>query len=166
MKKAGLWPCLLVDREAGYFFSAAFFGSPFGLASPFADALAAGLAQLLTNFLRSSPLRPFSSACLPHSCCFFCAAVGSFLGASFFISVDFAGAAFFSAFFSCAMAVTLAAANIAATITDSSLLISFSWLVFEHGPTQPLRRHPVVNNAAPGGEVDSSALKPPRGPAF
>src|SRR5687767_4652496 len=107
--------CLSLLSDAGYFFGSAFIGldSAFALSAVF---LAGGLAQVLTNCLRSSPFSFFSSACLLHACCRFCAAVGSFF-------VDFSAVA---GFFSCAMAVMLAAANTAATIKDSSLLISFS----------------------------------------
>ena len=41
-----------------------------------------------------------------------------------------------------AKAEAVTAVNIAATITDSSLLISFSWLVFENGWTRRVERYP------------------------
>ncbi|HYD56337.1 MAG TPA: hypothetical protein VEB41_05475, partial [Burkholderiales bacterium] len=64
----------------------------------------------------------------------------SFLAAFFEALAFFSPLAFFSIFLSsfagalvCANAEALETANIAATITDSSLLISFSLFVFEHG---------------------------------
>src|SRR5574341_586027 len=72
---------------------------------------------------------------------------GAFLPSAFFPSAFFVPSPFFWVFFAssficapafdAAKAEALTAANIAATITDSSLFISFSWLVFEHGFAAP-----------------------------
>src|SRR5712671_107054 len=79
---------------------------------------------------------------------YFLSILSIFLSAFFFLS-DLAFFSFFSIFFSdffssficapaceAAKAEALTTANIAATITDSSLFISFSCFVFEHGWTQ------------------------------
>src|SRR6267142_2361888 len=65
----------------------------------------------------------------------------SVIEAGYFLSI-------LSVFLSCATALDAAkaeavtAVNIAATIRDSSLLISFSWLVFENGWTRRVERYP------------------------
>src|SRR5687768_1662330 len=114
MKKAGFWPCLLVDREAGYFLVVSdFFGSVLAesvLAAPVfaAPVFAACFTQLVMSFLRSSRFSFFSFACAAHSLLrAFCASLICFLGDSV---VDFSAFGL-SPFLSCAMAVTLAAAN-------------------------------------------------------
>src|SRR5574341_963173 len=83
-----------------------------------------------------------SSFFLPSPLVFLGVLFGSpFLPSDFFVPSPFFWV-FFGSSFICAPACdaakaeALTAANIAATITDSSLFISFSWLVFEHGRRQ------------------------------
>src|SRR5688572_28315319 len=113
--------CLFPLSDAGYFLACSAFlvSDVFAFA---ADGLA-GFTQPVMNFLRSSPFSFFSFAWAEHSLLrAFCASDICFLGDSV---IDFSAFGL-SPFLSCAMAVMLAAANTAATIKDSSLLISFS----------------------------------------
>src|SRR2546428_9342563 len=71
-----------------------------------------------------------------------------FLSPFFAIFLSLAGFSILSIFLSCATALCAAkaeavtAVNISATISGSSLLISFSWLVFENGWTRRFDRYP------------------------